>query len=32
MKGAEDFAVETQLTRRVAEWQDRMEPLLQQEV
>lgn len=32
MRGAENYAVETQLTRRVAEWTERIEPVLQQEV
>jgi hypothetical protein len=32
MRGAENYAVETQLTRRVAEWTERMEPVLKQDV
>ncbi len=31
-KGAEQFAIETQLSRRVAEWQDKIEPRLADEV
>lgn len=32
MRGLEAFAHETQLTRRVADWQDKVEPLLQVQV
>jgi hypothetical protein len=32
MEGADLFAHETQLTRRIAEWQEKLEPLLEVQV